>query len=116
MRMAIGMQERFATLVAGWRQRGYDLSMGIGIAYGFATIGTIGFEGRRDYGVIGTVTNLAARLCGESSGGAIYVSQRVRGLVADSFHLEFVGDLNLKGFHRPTPTFVVRGLLPAPGQ
>ena len=115
VRMAIGMQERFGTLVAGWRQRGYELSMGIGIAHGFATIGTIGFEGRRDYGVIGTVTNLAARLCGESSGGAIYVSQRVRGLVADSVHLEFVGDLNLKGFHRPTPTFVVRGLLPVPG-
>ena len=114
VRMAIGMQERFGTLVADWRRRGYDLSMGIGIAYGFATIGTIGFEGRRDYGVIGTVTNLAARLCAESSGGAIYVSQRVRGLVADSVQTEFVGDLHLKGFHRPVPTYMVRGPLQAP--
>ncbi|MEO6624077.1 MAG: response regulator [Burkholderiaceae bacterium] len=114
VRMAIGMQQRFGTLVADWRRRGYDLSMGIGIAYGFATIGTIGFEGRRDYGVIGTVTNLAARLCGESSGGEILVSQRVHGLIADSIRTEFVGDLHLKGFHRPMPTYVVRGLLDSP--
>ena len=88
--------------------------MGIGIAHGYATIGTIGFEGRRDYGVIGTVTNLAARLCGESSGGEILVSQRVAGLVAHSVRTELVGELHLKGFHRPMPTYVVRGPLDRP--
>ncbi len=114
VRMAMGMQERFGALLADWRRRGYDVSMGIGIAHGYATIGTIGFEGRRDYGVIGTVTNLAARLCGESSGGEILVSQRVAGLVAHSVRTELVGELHLKGFHRPMPTYVVRGPLDRP--
>ena len=114
VRMAITMQERFAALVHGWRKRGYALSMGIGIAQGYATIGTIGFEGRRDYGVIGTVTNLAARLCGEAAGGQILISQRVLGFVADFALTESVGELQLKGFHRPTPAYAVRGHAGAP--
>src|SRR3989304_4370324 len=77
--MAIEMQQRFKELVAAWARRGYDLSLGIGIAQGYATIGAIGFEGRRDYGAIGNVTNLAARLCGEAKGGQILVSQRGEG-------------------------------------
>ena len=77
VRMAIEMQTAFARLAQGWNKRGYDLHMGIGIAQGFATLGAIGFEGRQDYGAIGTVTNLASRLCSEARGGQILVAQRV---------------------------------------
>ena len=76
-RMAIAMRDCVAALAAGWRRRGYDLAVGIGIAQGYATLGAIGFEGRLDYGAIGTVTNLAARLCAEAAGGQVLVSQRV---------------------------------------
>ena len=109
VRMAIDMQERFTTLERGWQRRGYSVSMGIGVALGYATIGAIGFEGRRDYGVIGNVTNLAARLCAEAQGGQILISQRVQGLVADFARTEPVGELQLKGFHRPTMAYVVHG-------
>lgn len=109
VKMAIAMQECFATLVLGWIRRGYTLSMGIGVAQGYATIGAIGFEGRRDYGVIGTVTNLAARLCGEATGGQILISQRVMGFVADFAKTDLIGELHLKGFHRPVPAYAVHG-------
>ena len=109
VRMAIAMQDGFATLARGWNNRGYQLAMGIGIAQGYATIGAIGFEGRRDYGVIGTVTNLAARLCGEAAGGQILISQRVHGLVVDRVQSESVGQLALKGFHRAVPAYAVLG-------
>jgi len=110
VRMSIAMQDRFADMVVGWHRRGYALSMGIGVAQGFATIGTIGFEGRRDYGVIGTVTNLAARLCGEAKGGQTLISHRVHGFVSDLVQTEPVGELQLKGFHRPMPAYAVHGL------
>ena len=71
------MRERVDHLVTIWQKRGYELALGVGIAQGYATIGAIGFEGRWDYGAIGTVTNLAARLCGEAKGGQILVHQRV---------------------------------------
>ena len=77
VKMAIAMQREITRLGAGWARRGYELAMGVGIAQGFATIGGIGFPGRIDYGAIGTVTNLAARLCGEARGGEILMSQRV---------------------------------------
>ena len=77
IRMALAMRERVHHLVRVWQKRGYDLALGVGIAQGYATIGAIGFEGRWDYGAIGTVTNLAARLCGEAKGGQILVSSRV---------------------------------------
>lgn len=111
VRMAIAMQERFADLVVGWHKRGYMLSMGIGVAQGYATIGAIGFEGRRDYGVIGTVTNLAARLCGEATGGQTLISHRVQGFVSDFARTQPIGELQLKGFHRPTPAYAVLGYL-----
>ncbi|MEP6740266.1 MAG: response regulator [Caldimonas sp.] len=104
-RMALAMQGVVAQLSAGWSKRGYDLQMGVGIAQGFATIGGIGFPGRIDYGAIGTVTNLAARLCGEARGGEILVSQRVRGLLDGAIATEPAGELALKGFHRPVPAF-----------
>ncbi len=109
VRMALDMQQRFATLEQAWRKRGYDLSMGIGIAQGYATIGAIGFEGRRDYGAIGNVCNLAARLCGEAKGGQILLSQRVQGSIEDIAKTEPVGELSLKGFHKPVKVFEVLG-------
>jgi adenylate cyclase len=110
LRMAVAMRERVAQLGAAWRKRGYDLELGVGIAEGYATIGAIGFEGRWDYGAIGTVTNLAARLCGEAKGGQILVSSRVAGAVEGLAELEEVGALTLKGLLRPVPTFNVAGL------
>ena len=83
MRMALAMRERVDELVRGWRKRGYELDFGVGIAQGYATIGAIGFEGRWDYGAIGTVTNLAARLCGEAQPGQILVPRRLYGALED---------------------------------
>ena len=111
VRMAIAMRERFTGLVQAWNKRGYDLAMGIGVAHGYATIGAIGFEGRRDYGVIGTVTNLAARLCAEAAAGQILISQRVRGFVADFARADPIGDVTLKGFHRAVPAYAVAGYI-----
>ena len=85
-------------------------SAGLGIAQGFATIGTIGFPGRQDYGVIGAVNNLAARLCGEAAAGQILISQRVWGRVEERVAAEPVGELKLKGLHAPVPAFSVTGL------
>src|SRR2546426_546100 len=109
IRMALEMRERIAELTLKWRKLGYDLDFGIGIAQGYATIGAIGFEGRWDYGAIGTVTNLAARLCGEARPGQVLVSQRVLAAVEDLVDVETVGDLGLKGFHRPVPAYNVLG-------
>jgi adenylate cyclase len=105
LRMAVAMRGRVEELQGAWRKRDYGLGFGIGIAQGYATIGAIGFEGRRDYGAIGTVTNLAARLCGEAADGQILVSSRVA-TVAEGFAdaLE-VGSLTLKGLSRPVRTF-----------
>lgn len=107
VQMAISMQARFSDLAQHWHKRGYTLSMGIGVAFGFATIGAIGFEGRRDYGVIGNVTNLAARLCAEARGGQVLVSQRVNGFVSDHVCSEPVGDMQLKGFRNPVAVYAV---------
>jgi len=107
--MALAMRDRIRQLDVGWRRRGYELGVGIGIAQGYATIGAIGFEGRWDYGAIGTVTNLAARLCGEAGPAEILVSQRVAGAVEDAVAVEPLGPLTLKGFARPVPAFRVQG-------
>lgn len=104
-RMALAMQREVAYLASGWKKRGYDLLMGVGIAHGFATIGGIGFPGRIDYGAIGTVTNLASRLCGEARGGEILMTQRVMALLNDLFRTEPAGELTLKGFQRAVPAF-----------
>ncbi len=81
--------------------------MGIGISFGYATLGQIGFEGRFDYSANGTVVNLASRLCGEARAGQILVSQRVYAVVEDQIATEPVGGLVLKNFHRPVPAFNV---------
>ena len=114
VRMAVAMRDVVADLAARWRKRGWDLALGVGIAQGYATIGAIGFEGRLDYGAIGTVTNLAARLCGEAAGGQILISSRVAAAVEDMIDAEEVGALALKGLARPVSTRSVRGVAPAP--
>jgi class 3 adenylate cyclase len=101
IRMALRMRDAMAVLGRGWKKRGYALGFGVGIAGGYATIGTIGFEGRLDYGAIGTVTNLAARLCGEAADGQILVSPRIFSKVETEIDAEPIGELTLKGFHRP---------------
>jgi adenylate cyclase len=105
--MALAMRDRVATLVEGWSRLGHDLGFGVGIAQGFATLGRIGYEGRFDYAAIGTVTNLAARLCGEADAGQVLVSQRVFSAVEDFAAGESVGALELKGFRRPIRAFGV---------
>jgi len=109
-RMAVAMQKNFVQLNANWKKRAYDLHMGIGIAQGYATIGAIGFEGRQDYGAIGTVTNLAARLCGEAKAGQIVVGRRVLATIESLVDIEPVGELSLKGFARPVTAFNITGL------
>ena len=110
VRMAVAMRQRVTTLVSKWKELGWDLELGIGIAQGDATIGAIGFEGRWDYGAIGTVTNLAARLCGEAKGGQILVSSRTAAAVEDLIEAEEVGTLTLKGLQKPVPAINVAGL------
>jgi class 3 adenylate cyclase/PAS domain-containing protein len=101
IRMALLMRDSVSALARGWRKRGFALGFGVGIAGGYATIGTIGFEGRLDYGAIGTVTNLAARLCGEAKEDQILISPRIFSKVETHIEAEEVGELSLKGFHRP---------------
>jgi adenylate cyclase len=87
-------------LTQSWKKHGHSLGFGVGIAGGYATIGTIGFEGRLDYGAIGTVTNLAARLCGEAGDGQILISPRVFTKTEDQIEVAPIGELTLKGFQR----------------
>ena len=91
----------------GWQEKGYRIDVGIGIHAGFATCGFIGYEGRRDYGVIGNVTNLAARLSDAAAPGEILVSARVRAALGDDGPTEAVGTVSLKGFHQPQDVFRV---------
>jgi adenylate cyclase len=107
VRMALAMRQTVEALTARWRKLGHELDFGVGIAQGYATIGAIGFEGRWDYGAIGTVTNLAARLCGEARPGQILVSRRLYGAVDTLIDAEPVGELSLKGFAKPVSAFNV---------
>jgi len=107
IRMADAMRARIRVLGAQWRRHGYDLDLGMGIAKGYATIGAIGFEGRRDYAAIGSVTNLAFRLCAEAAPGQILISQRIYAAVPDLVDAKEVGPLQLKGFHRPIVAYEV---------
>jgi class 3 adenylate cyclase len=101
IRMTLIMRDAVGALARGWRKRGFALGFGVGVAGGYATIGTIGFEGRLDYGAIGTVTNMAARLCGEAGDGQILISPRIYSKVEAHVVAEEIGELSLKGFHRP---------------
>jgi adenylate cyclase len=110
VRMALTIRERVGRMAEDWVKRGYELSLGIGIAQGFATIGAIGFEGRWDYSAIGTVTNLAARLCGEAPGDQILIAHRVYTGLEALVEVEPQEVLTLKGFRRPVTAYRVRGL------
>jgi class 3 adenylate cyclase len=109
--MAVGMREQMAELGHSWVKRGYELEFGIGIAQGYATLGKIGFGGQFNYGAVGKVTNLAARLCAEAQGGQILISQQVYSAVDELVEVEPLGqELLLKGFHKPVRAFNVRHL------
>ncbi|HZF06003.1 MAG TPA: response regulator [Patescibacteria group bacterium] len=110
LRMTIAIREAMEDLAAQWRRLGFELHVGVGIAQGYATIGAIGFEGRLDYGAIGSVTNLASRLCAEAAPGQILISQRVYADAGALIDAEPIGELHLKGFQRPVPAFSVRRL------
>jgi GAF domain-containing protein len=99
--MALDMRTAIGGMIEKWRDLGHDLGFGIGIAHGFATLGTIGFEGRFDYAAIGTVSNIASRLCDEAKPGEILISPRVRQAVERAVTVEPVGEFTLKGIRRP---------------
>ena len=105
VRMALAMRTVVAELRTKWRKQGFDLDLGVGLAKGYATIGAIGFEGRWDYGAIGTVTNLAARLCGEAKAGQVLISQRLLVTIEELVDAEPAGELTLKGFQRSITAF-----------
>jgi adenylate cyclase len=110
IRMAVAMRARIRELAESWVRRGHDLGFAIGVAQGFATLGRIGFEGRLDYAAIGSVTNLAARLCAEAEPWQILVTQRVISSADGIAVCNDVGDLTLRGFSRPIRAFDVKGL------
>jgi adenylate cyclase len=105
--MALDMRAAIGGLIEKWRDLGHDLGFGIGIAHGFATLGTIGFEGRRDYAAIGTVSNVASRLCDEAKPGQILISPRVRQAVEKAVTVVSVGEFALKGIRRPMAAYNV---------
>jgi len=104
-RMAIEMRDRVKDLRSTWRKKGYDLDLGVGLATGYATLGTMGFEGRMDYGTVGNLPNLASRLCAEAKGGQILTDQKTMSRLEDSFEAEPIDALTLKGIHRPVSAF-----------
>lgn len=110
VRLALRAQARAGELTAKWGKLGFELGLGIGIAQGYATIGAIGFEGRWDYGAVGTVTNLAFRLCSEAQPGQIVVARRVLAAVEAEVSAESIGELALHGFLKPVAAFNIRGL------
>ena len=111
VRMALAMREAASKLIPDWRRHGCELGFGVGIAQGYATLGQIGFSERSGYTAIGTVCNLAARLCAEAKDGQILVSSRVAGAVEAFAQLEDFGNLELKGLRRPVAAFNVTDLI-----
>jgi adenylate cyclase len=105
VRLAVEMRETMAELRAKWRKRGHELDFSVGIALGYATLGRIGFDGRYDYGAVGSVMNLASRLCDEAGSGQILVSERVVSEVEELVDAEPAGQLTLKGFVKPVAAF-----------
>ncbi len=105
--MALAMQSVFLPLAVDWQKRGFELGLGCGIAQGYATLGLIGFEGRRDYAAIGTVTNLAARLCGEAGGGQILIDRKTMAKLEGEVIATPCAPLSLKGFSEPVRAFSV---------
>ena len=113
VRMAVDMRAAIGALTEKWRRLGHEIGFGIGVAHGFATLGTIGFEGRFDYAAIGTVSNVASRLCDEAKPGQILISPRVLMAVEDAISVEPVGEFKLKGISRPLAAYNVLSAVPA---
>ena len=113
-RMALEMREAISVMTADWHRRGYDLGFGVGISHGYATLGCIGFAGRTDYSAIGTVVNLAARLCSEADGGMMLTDGKVHSVIESMADTTPAGEVSLKGFSRPIAAFVLQGLRAAP--
>lgn len=105
VRMALEIRARVKELRAGWLKKGYDLDLGVGLAAGYATLGNIGFEGRMDYGAVGNVTNLSARLCEEAKGGQILTDKKTFSKIEDLVEVEPLDELHPKGLARPIATF-----------
>jgi adenylate cyclase len=110
VQMAVEMRDCVSGLTAKWRIRDYELGFAIGIAHGYATLGRIGFERRVDYAAVGTVVNLASRLCAEARDGQILIDAKVCAAVDHIAAVERIGDLTLKGFHRPMKAFNVKAI------
>jgi len=106
------MRDEMARLSQKWSHLGHELGFGMGIAYGYATLGTVGYQGRLQYSVTGKVANLAARLCAEASHGQLLVDINVRSAIEAHAELEYVGEKTLRGFARPIKTFNVLSLKP----
>jgi adenylate cyclase len=110
VKTALAMRDAFVPIAQDWKKRsGFELGLGVGIAQGYATLGAIGFEGRRDYAAIGTVTNLAARLCAEAQAGQILADRKTMAALDGAFEFTSVGPLTLKGFDKPVPAFALKG-------
>jgi len=110
IRMSVAMRTRVRKLAEAWAQQGHDLAMGVGIAQGYATLGTIGFDGRHDYAAIGSVTNLAARLCADAAGWQILVTERVLTAAGSSVVGEDAGEREMRGFSRKIRVLSVKGV------
>jgi adenylate cyclase len=112
VRMSLEMRDQVAEIAKKWHKAGHELGFGMGIAHGYATLGRIGFEGRFDYSAIGTVVNLAARLCADAKDGQILIDGKVQAAIEQSVGTEPAGELTLKGFHRPIRAFNICSLAP----
>jgi len=111
VRLAVEMRDAAVSLARSWMARGHEIGFGVGIAQGYATLGRIGFEGRFDYTAIGTVTNVAARLCAEAKDGQILMTQRVAAAIDKIAELQQLGDIAFKGLSRPIAVLNVSGLV-----
>jgi adenylate cyclase len=109
-RMTLEMRDRVKELRTAWLKMGYDLDLGVGFSSGYATLGTVGFEGRMDYGSIGNLPNLAARLCAEAKGGQILTDQKTMSKIEDFFNAEALEEVHLKGISRPVTAYNILGL------
>ena len=107
VKMALEMRQQVSQLASKWRKAGHELGFGIGVSHGYATLGRIGFEGRFDYGAVGTVVNLAARLCADAKDTQILIDSKVQAAIEETIATEAVGELTLKGLHRPVRAFNV---------
>src|SRR5262247_262506 len=110
VQMALEMRDEAAKLSVKWSHSGHDIGFGVGIAHGYATLGSVGYEGRLQYSVTGKVANLASRLCDQAKDGQILVDINVFSAVETLADVEFAGELALKGFSRPVKAFNVCNL------